>query len=135
MVNTYISSVLEKIWRDITLLIKANNFGNNLKNWAERNSIKYNFVKIIFGISQTPYAAEIKREWSPQKGSTTTNKHWCITREHRLQVLACFLVIGHRKIGDNAVQKTNLTPEPHWTVRVKISYLLSCLKVSFWTDT
>ena len=46
-------------------------------------------------------------------------------------MFACFLVIGHQKIGDNAVQKTNFTPEPQWTFGVKISYLLSSLKVSF----
>ena len=49
-------------------------------------------------------------------------------------MLAGFPVIGHQKIGDNAVQKTNLTPEPHRTFGVKISYLLS-LKVFFWTGT
>ena len=46
-------------------------------------------------------------------------------------MFACFLVIGHQKIGDNAVQKTNFTPEPQWTFGMKISYLLSSLKVSF----
>ena len=32
-------------------------------------------------------------------------------------------MIGHQKIGDNAVQKTNLTPEPQWTFGVKISLI------------
>ena len=50
-------------------------------------------------------------------------------------MLAGFPVIGHQKIGDNAVQKTNLTPEPHRTFGVNISYLLSSLKVFFWTGT
>jgi len=43
-------------------------------------------------------------------------------------------VTGNRKIGDNAVQESNLTPEPQRTFGVKISYLLSALKV-FWTGT